>query len=380
MSNNSKKATLLTVILTAILAAAIVIGAIFGFNAGNTVADNNSITVSVNQATYNTKFDVIESECEKIFGSNDYSYQIQGEMSGDACEVVFVFDKGVNVKDLASKLNAKFDELTKAGGALEFSIIKAMANKTETIAYVAKDYVLRAAIATVLFAVLAFVYVAIRQKWTNAVAAALAVVFAATTTMALVLFARIPTTASTLYAVSAASLFAAIASVFVMNKECCAKKSIIYIFGGVAVAMLAVGIGGIVGGAWTNFWFSVVAILGIAVAAALGLCYVPAVCEALQPVADAQEAAKDKFAYKGASKTSTKKEKKAAAPAPVEEKACSACEKPCEEKVNAPVEEPVVEETTEEVVEEPVAEEPVVETTEEAPEEVAEATEETKEN
>ena len=60
MSNNSKKATLLTVILTAILAAAIVIGAIFGFNAGNTVADNNSITVSVNQATYNTKFDVIE--------------------------------------------------------------------------------------------------------------------------------------------------------------------------------------------------------------------------------------------------------------------------------------------------------------------------------
>ena len=127
--------------------------------------------------------------------------------------------------------------------------------------------------------------------------------------------------------------------------------------------MLAVGIGGIVGGAWTNFWFSVVAILGIAVAAALGLCYVPAVCEALQPVADAQEAAKDKFAYKGASKTSTKKEKKAAAPAPVEEKACSACEKPCEEKVNAPVEEPVVEETTEEVVEETTEE--VVEETKE---------------
>ncbi len=380
-----KNVTFLSVIVFIVLAAAIVIGAIFGFNPAQTVANDNSITVSVNKFAYDTELETIEAECEKVFGSEKVSYQVKGEMSGDESEIVFVFDKDANVKDLAQKLNAKFDELTKEGGKLEFSAIKAMANSNVTTGFVAEGYILRAAIATAVFAVLAFVYVAIRQNWSKGIAAALAVVFAATTTAAIVLFARIPVTASAMYAVCLASLFAMIAYVF--NN----KKSIIYIFGGIAVAMLAVGIGGIVAGVWANFWFSIIAILAMAVAAAISLYYAPAVTEALQPVVDAQEAAKDKFAYKGAGKTSTKKDKKAAVAAPaVEEKTCCACDKACEEKTEEPaVEEPVeevVEETVEEVAEEPVVEETVEEAAEEvveepAAEEVAEeTTEETKED
>ena len=403
MSNTSKKATLFTVILTVILAAAIVIGAIFGFNPGKTVSNDKTITVSVNKFAYDTQLDVVVEECEDIFGSEKVSYEIKGEMSGDASEIVFVFDKDVNVKDLAQKLNAKFDELTKEGGALEYSAIKAMANSNVTTGFVAKNYILRAAIAVVVFSVLAFIYVTIRQKWSNGIAAALAILFAATTTAAIVLFARIPVTASTMYAVCASSLFAAIAYVFGEGKEWCAKKSVLYVFGGVAVAMLAVGIGGIIAGVWANFWFSVCAILALAVAAAISLYYAPAVVEALQPVVEAQQAAKDKFAYKGAAKNAAKKEKKAAAvaAAPVEEKACPACNKACEEKAEEVAEEPAVEEVTEEAAEEPVAEEttetveeteevveePVVEeTTEEVAEEpaaeevVEETTEETKED
>lgn len=400
MSNTSKKATLFTVILTVILAAAIVIGAIFGFNPGKTVSNDKTITVSVNKFAYDTQLDVVVEECEDVFGSEKVSYEIKGEMSGDASEIVFVFDKDVNVKDLAQKLNAKFDELTKEGGALEYSAIKAMANSNVTTGFVAKNYILRAAIAVVVFSVLAFIYVTIRQKWSNGIAAALAILFAATTTAAIVLFARIPVTASTMYAVCASSLFAAIAYVFGEGKEWCAKKSVLYVFGGVAVAMLAVGIGGIIAGVWANFWFSVCAILALAVAAAISLYYAPAVVEALQPVVEAQQAAKDKFAYKGAAKNAAKKEKKAAAvaTAPVEEKACPACNKACEEKAEEVAEEPAAEETTEmveeteEVVEEPVAEETTetVEETEEVVEEpvveetteevVEETTEETKED
>ena len=374
MNNTSKKATLFTVLLTVILAAAIVIGLLFGFNPGQTVSNDKTITVSVNKYTYNTELETIEAECDKIFGSAKVSYQVKGEMSGDVSELVFVFDEDANVAELAQKLNAKFDELTKEGAALAGSQIKAMANSNVTTGFVAEGYILRAAIATVVFGVLAFAYVAIRQKWSNGLAAALTVIFAATTTAAIILFTRIPVTASAMYAVCLSSLFAMLAYVF--NN----KKAILYIFGGIAVAMLAVGIGGIVAGVWANFWFSVCAILGLAVAAAISLYYTPAVTEALQPVIDAQEAAKDKFAYKGAAKTSTKKEKKAAAPAPaVEEKSCCACEKACEEKteepVAEPVEEPVAEETTEEVVEEPVVEETVEEVAEEpATEEVVEET------
>lgn len=385
MSNASKKATLFTVILTVILAAAIVIGAILGFNPGKTVSDDKTITVSINKFTYDTQIDVVEEECEKIFGSEKVSYQVKGEMSGDESEIVFVFDKDANVKELAQKLNAKFDELTKEGGKLEFSAIKAMANSNVTTGFVAEGYILRASVAVIVFAVLAFIYVAIRQKWSNGIAAALAVIFAATTTAAIALFVRIPVTASAMYAVCLASLFAMIAYVF--NN----KKAVLYIFGGIAVAMLAVGIGGIVAGVWANFWFSIIAILAMAVAAAISLYYAPAVTEALQLVVDAQEAAKDKFAYKGAGKTSAKKEKKAAVAAPaVEEKPCCAFDKACEEKTEEPaVEEPVeevVEETVEEVAEEPVVEETVEEAAEEvveepAAEEVAEeTTEETKED
>jgi hypothetical protein len=112
----------------------------------------------------------------------------------------------------------------------------------------------------------------------------------------------------------------------------------------------------------------------------------------LQPIADAQEAAKDKFAYKGAQKTSNKEKKSAPAPVVEEEKSCGCCDKchneePVEEAVEEVTEEPV-EETVEEATEEPV-EETIEETVEEVAEqpveevvetETAEETEEVKED
>ena len=107
MSNASKKATLFTVILTVILAAAIVIGAILGFNPGKTVSDDKTITVSINKFTYDTQIDVVEEECEKIFGSEKVSYQVKGEMSGDESEIVYVFEDGANLADVEKALEEK---------------------------------------------------------------------------------------------------------------------------------------------------------------------------------------------------------------------------------------------------------------------------------
>jgi hypothetical protein len=256
--------------------------------------------------------------------------------------------------------------------------------------------VLRAVIASAVFAVLAFVYVAIRYKWHNGVIAALAIVFTVSTTAGLLLFARVPVAASTMYAVVISALYAAVVSVMNIHKENAAKKEILFTCGVSAAAVVLVGcVAGM-----ANVWFAVSAVIGLAVATVLGLFYVPALSVALQPIADAQEAAKDKFAYKGAQKTSNKEKKSAPAPVVEEEKSCGCCDKchneePVEEAVEEATEEPVeevVEEATEEPVEEAVeevTEEPVEETVEEVAEqpveevvetETAEETEEVKED
>lgn len=396
MSKTCKKATLFSVLLTVILAAAIVIGAIFGFNPGATVSDKKMLTVSLNQFAYETQMDDVKAECEKAFGAAKVSYEVYGEMTGDESEVIFIFDKDTDVASIASKLNATFAELTKEGASWYGTHIKVMANTDTTLEFLADGYILRAVIASVVFAVLAFIYVSIRYKWHNGVIACLAIVFTVSTTAALVLFTRIPATASTMYAVVGSALFAAIVSVLNINKQGAAKKEILWTCGATAGAIVLVAcLSG-----WSNVWFAISAVIGLAVAAVLGLFYVPALSASLQPIADAKEAAKDKFAYKGATKTS-KKEKKAA-PAPVEEteeKSCCGCKKECDKK-EEPVEEveeveeteeveEVVEETTEEPIEtEEVAEveEPAEEVTEEPVAEEAEAeapveeTEENKEN
>ena len=67
MSKSCKKATLITVLLTVILAAAVVIGAMFGFSKGAAVGDNKSLTVSMDQIAYETELEEVKAECEKVF-------------------------------------------------------------------------------------------------------------------------------------------------------------------------------------------------------------------------------------------------------------------------------------------------------------------------
>ena len=403
MSKSCKKATLITVLLTVILAAAVVIGAMFGFNKGAAVGDNKSLTVSMPQIAYDTDFEEIKAECESVFGGASVQYEIQGEMDGYDREIVFVFDSEADVTAMQNALRTRFAELTKEGAkwyGYEFDV---QGSAETMVDFVAEGYVLRAVIAGVVFAVLALAYAWIRFKWTGGVVALLCSFFAMAGTAAIVVLARIPVTASTLYAVMISAFFAVAAVLLNLNKAkaateekpCTVAKSAILTLSVVsAVAILAAG--GLSGMA--NLWFAVACVAGIVVAAFLGLAYAPAVYATLSPVAAAKEAAKDKFSYKGAKKTSTKVKKTAVAPVEekveepeaveeVEETPCSGCCASCEkEEVEETVEETevvetveeteVAEETVEEIVEETA---PVEEAVEEAAEETEEAVEEKEE-
>ena len=89
-----KKTTLWSVILAIVVAAAIVVCALFGFNKDLAMKDSKSLTVSLNAYVYNTKLEEVK---EDLTDKLEPAYVFEGAMSGDVSEVVFVFKSDVDV-------------------------------------------------------------------------------------------------------------------------------------------------------------------------------------------------------------------------------------------------------------------------------------------
>lgn len=368
-----KKVTLLSVILAIILAAAIVVGTLFGFNKDATAKSNQTVTISTYK--HNEAYlDDIMSDCEDIF-EDKILYEIDSTvLYEDIIEHVYVFSADADLEETVAEIKAHF-EARKNDASDELAINDVAVNITwhqeSNVSYLAKNYVSRAIIASVIFAILAFVYVTLRfRRWDMGLLVVLAIVLGVGFTTAIIALVRIPVTASTVYAIAGAGLLATITAIMTLHRvrlaskeedaknksaaeivtNAIAWKEIVSLCTILAVAMLFTGI--LVGKA--GIWFALSALVGIVMAAFIGILYVPAVCIPLKGVVDAKIANKT-VRYKGAEKTSTKT-KKAAKKEVVEEQEVAE-EAPVEEAA-----EEVAEETEEESVEEDVEEAPVEET------------------
>jgi preprotein translocase subunit SecF len=435
MSNCQKKCkcgAIWLACVTFIIVAAVALGIVFGvkglgvFNKSAVLDDSKTLTVSMNQHVYLNDLDKIEETCEAVFGDVKPSYQMKGEMSGDESEIVYVFDKDVDLQKIEKDLEAKFATLTADDGELKGSFIYVSANGERTEEYLAKDYVLRGVIAGVVLVAAIYVYAAIRFGIGKGVGVALATLIGTLLTAAIIILARIPVTASVSYVFGVTALLSAVTSVLSMNKiavseksneKVCACKEILTI--GVLTAAALVILAAV---APINVkWFALMAFVAVAAAVVSGIELVPAIYAPIKSAADKKPA---KDGYVGAVKGEKKEKKapakkemkvaekkelsapvveeKAAEPVaePVAESVVEAVEEPVAEPVVEAVEEPAVEETVEEVAEEPaieenveevaeepaveevaeeVAEEPVVESVEEAPVEEVETVAETEE-
>lgn len=388
--NKTVKTTRLVAICGYALAvvAAIVLGIVFGikgmgvFNKSAILDDAKTLTVSVNQYAYVTKLDTIEDACDDVFGDLKISYEMKGEMSGDESEIVYVFDKDVDLANVETALEAKFAELAK--GDLAGSFVTVATNSEKTVEFLAKHYVLRGVIAGVVLIALVYVYTAIRFGIAKGIVAAAGTFAGVTLTVALAILTRIPVTVSVSYVFAAAALISAVASVIALNKISAAEKaegaseksaedlvdcsmatkellSLGVVTGIALIILLAFGPANV-------RWFALVAIIAVGAALLAGLVYAPALYISFKKNADKKPA---KDSYVGAKKTSTrekkvfqkKEEAKAVTAEPVEETVEEVVEEPVEEVVEEVVEEPT-EEAIEEVVEEPT-EEVVEEATEE---------------
>lgn len=376
LTKSVKKVTLLSVILAIILAAAIVVGTLFGFNKDATVKGNQTVTIST--YNYNEAYlDDIKSDCEDFFDDSTL-YEMESDvLYGDMNEYVYVFSADADLEETVAALKAHF-EARKADPADELCIndveINITWHKESNVSYLANGYVCRAIVASVVFAVLAFVYVSLRfRRWDMGLLVALAIALGIGFTTALIALVRIPVTASTVYAIAGAGLLSAITAIMTLHRvrlaskeestknksaeeivvDSIAWKEIVSLCAIVAIAILLAGV--LVGKA--GIWFALSALVGIAVSAFVGILYLPAVCAPLKAKVDAKIADKT-VRYKGAEKTSTKTKKAAKKEEVVEEtveETEAAEETPAEESVEETEE--VTEEAAEETVEEAPAEE-----------------------
>ena len=378
MSNTkSKKGMLLSVVTVIVLVAAFVVGILFGMNGNTAISDTQTVTVSVDRFIYKTpeKLADLEEICEAQFDGLKFE-QKKGEMSGNVCEIVYVFAEDADLSKidttvLENNLNAKFNANDEGW---EFGV---SVNTVDVQVSLAKGTILRGAIAVAVFTVLAFAYVAIRyMNWKTGLVAAIAVIAGAGLTLAIVTLVRIPATVSVVYAAAYAALFSAVATVLTFNKKNTEKiVSTIAVFTAIALVLVAVASVIAAGAISAVTWFAVQAIVATAVVAFVGMIYVPALCEmtateeVVAPVIITKKE-KVKAAAKAAPKAS-----KAQKEAPVVEETKE--EAPVEEtEVELEVEE-TVEETeevaeTEEVVEDAAEDTPVEESVEETAEEVVE--------
>lgn len=388
LTKTVKKATLWTVITAVILAVAVVIGCLFGFNKSATVSNSRMMTITVEQyGFYNEDLrEEIEEQCEKVFKKldMDFTYEMKGEMSGDS-ELVYMFKKSVSATKFATaedSLQEIFDTRYQTqGDKLEAIEVDVMGNAdVEVIASTEKNFLLRGVIAGVIFAVLAFAYVSLRFKLQMGILTAGSILVTMALTTALAVIARIPVTYSAIAVVAVSALVTAALVLLTLGKlrakakEATAdaeeallanapEKEILTVAACGGIALVVMG----VIATTTVRWFAVLALLGLIASVFVSLIFAPSVYLPLKKIADKK--AEKNTNYKGAKKKS--KEKKAfVKAAPVEAKTEEVVEETTEEVVEETTEE-VVEETTEEVVEE-TTEEVVEEATEEVVEEKTE--------
>ncbi len=316
-----KNVTLLSVIMAIVLAVSIVITAIFGVNYAASVSDQKTLTVTVNRYFYDNRLDDVKAVCEndKEFQKLSVKYTYNGEMSGDECELVYVFDKTAELDAVKASLKATFADKTKDGGAWDGAFIDVSTASESVQTNVPVSYVARAAIAVAVFAVLAFIYVAIRYRLYMGVTVAISILLSAVMTAAIVLLARIPVTTSAIYAVVISSVLAAIFAVLTMNKirssaeELSAEEKVYASVATkeIAVITAALGVSLVLVGAiatWTVRWFALCSLVSLLVSALIGLLFVPAAYLPMRKAED-RAAARSKSGYIGAeSKTEEKKE------------------------------------------------------------------------
>ncbi len=312
----TKKFTLiLSAVLAAILAAGIILCAVLGFN--SSIKDVKTVVVETEYYSYHENGDTVKDFCNETFAA--IGLEVEDVKIGNrgikGYDIVYVFDKDTNEDALRFAKETIDDKLLDAG--FVDKLITVTTEDIEIKGTQAKDYVGRGLIALLIFAVASLVYVWIRYKLFAALYVLGGNLLTMGLTTAMIALTRIPVTPSVAAALAGSVLFSTVAILMFFNKLRAAQaedgvadksteelisSSIAWkettVFASLMtvalIVMICVGRAAIA-------WFSLSAIIGVLVAAVIGLLFVPATFVPAKKCADKIAAAKS-TSYKGAKK------------------------------------------------------------------------------
>ena len=200
--------------ISAVLAViGIVIACIFGFNTNIDLKSAKTIAV---EYAYVSETEDLKEVCEDSFAVSGVK-PLKSVVSSE--EIVYYFDVNTDLSGAVAKLESDIDSAMTAEGALaDASLIHVRSNTENFQKGLSEGYILRAAIAVGVFAVFAFVYVALRYKLSMGITMAAAIVAAGSVTTGLVALTRIPVAASFVYSVVFAVFATVIMTLLTFNK------------------------------------------------------------------------------------------------------------------------------------------------------------------
>ena len=213
-----------TAIAAVVIAAGIVISAIFGFNLAPTADSVNTLTVHLESYASTESVEKIQEITQSKLSDKGLSekYSVDVELaSGKVHEYVYTFSDNVEIEDLnevkekiATALEA---EKKNEESALYNSFVYVTVNEGSVVANLAKGFVWRGVLAGVVCAVAVFVYSAIRHKVYGGLLTAGSTVVATALAATIVGLCRIPVTASVAYAFAFTMLLSAVFAITVMT-------------------------------------------------------------------------------------------------------------------------------------------------------------------
>ena len=324
-TTNKKFLIVASCIMAVLLVAALVFSCVLMLNYGATTDDRATVTVTVDDYYFNTNLDKVKEVCDDAFGGAKVEYVYEGVMSGDS-ELVYVFDKTTDVSKLETALKTAVETQMQEGGKLaDATRISVTSNLESNEPKIPLAYGYRAVGAIALFAVLAFLYVALRFRLNMGVAALVSVLLGAILSTSLVLVTRLPITGATFYAIAASVLVTAIFAVFTLSRLRAALKEennadkseeelIVSSVAAKEIVILASTLGAaliIVGAIATAVvrWFALTSLVCLIAATFIGLFFLPALYLPMLKAQRRKAAESSKSGYVGAKKGFLKKNK-----------------------------------------------------------------------
>ena len=313
-----KKFKIVAIVCAVILAAGILVGAIFGVNQKASMGSYATLTVQVSGVSFEAQGEEVESAIEEKLAGLNVLFSSKANVSTAEKEYVYYFAKGTDLTEVKASVQGVVDAAAaKAENAISGGQV--MVTEETAVKNTPAFYTLRTVIAIAVFAVVAFAYAFLRYRLAGGIVATVSVALSAALSFAVTALTRIPADGYIVATYAFAALTAAVMTLFTLSKvralegeekakEMSEEEKVVSSLSVKSVLALAVALVGglaLIVAFGPSRLFAVHAILAVVVATFVALIAAPSLYIPLREKLGAKTV---KFSYKKAEKPVEEKE------------------------------------------------------------------------